>query len=202
MQLLRGDEGGAVEAFLREEAARARLFAHLLLCALRTEGTPPAEAFAPAVKRSGWKPPEDSGIWAAADAVADTARGARACGAMQRVGRRVASGVHQAAVAAAVFFLGITPHACDVVGSGGPGQTAVAVTGSARATGAPHLCTAARPTVARHTVDGARVYSGSAWLETAARGERGARRQVWAELAPADVEFLRSAAGSSWLETR
>ena len=77
VQLLRGDEGGAVEAFLREEARRACLVAHLLLCALRTEGTPPGEAFAPAVKRSGWQKPEDSGIWAVADRVADKARHAR-----------------------------------------------------------------------------------------------------------------------------
>ncbi|KAK9840723.1 hypothetical protein WJX81_000166 [Elliptochloris bilobata] len=70
VQLLRADDGGAVEAFLREEARRARLFAHLLLCALRTEGTPPDEAFAPAVKRSGWQRPEDTGIWGAADCVA------------------------------------------------------------------------------------------------------------------------------------
>ena len=74
VQMLRGDDGGAVEAFLREEARRSRLFAHLLLCALRTEGTPPPEAFAPAVKRSGWAKPEDSGIWGAADRVADKAR--------------------------------------------------------------------------------------------------------------------------------
>ena len=73
VQMLRSDDGGAVEAFLREEARRSRLFAHLLLCALRTEGTPPPEAFAPAVKRSGWQKPEDSGIWGAADRVADKA---------------------------------------------------------------------------------------------------------------------------------
>jgi hypothetical protein len=112
VQLLRGDEGGAVEAFLREEAARARLFAHLLLCALRTEGTPPAEAFAPAVKRSGWKPPEDSGIWAAADAVAEKARPARVGGAVAKGGgHRVASGVHPSARTADIYALGQQPCA-------------------------------------------------------------------------------------------
>ncbi len=145
MQLLRGDEGGAVEAFLREEAARARLFAHLLLCALRTEGTPLAEAFAPAVKRSGWKPPEDSGIWAAADAVADKARGARACGAMAKGG---ASGRQRCAPGrrrGSGMFLGMTAPACVIAGSGGLKQTAAAATGSAGETSAPHLRAAAGP---------------------------------------------------------
>lgn len=36
---------------------------------MQSEGTPPAEAFNPAVKRSGWQPPTDSGLWSTADAV-------------------------------------------------------------------------------------------------------------------------------------
>ena len=44
-----------------------------MLCVLRGEGTPPPEAFAPVVKRSGWARPEDGGIWSAADRVADKA---------------------------------------------------------------------------------------------------------------------------------
>lgn len=52
------------------EGARAsRLFAHRLVCTLSSEGRPPAEAFSPAVKRSGWKPPRDTGLWDTADAV-------------------------------------------------------------------------------------------------------------------------------------
>lgn len=55
--------------YLLDAAARSRLFAHHLVCALAAEGTPPDDAFNPAVKRSGWKPPADSGLWATADAV-------------------------------------------------------------------------------------------------------------------------------------
>ena len=36
---------------------------------LQTEGTPPEHAFNPAVKRSGWQAPEDSGLWKIADSV-------------------------------------------------------------------------------------------------------------------------------------
>ena len=76
--------------YLLDAAARSRLFAHRLVCCLASEGTPPDEAFHPAVKRSGWKPPADSGLWATADAVRREARpsllpgpglaDARACG--------------------------------------------------------------------------------------------------------------------------
>lgn len=40
----------------------------MLVCTLSAEGRPPPEAFtSPAVKRSGWTPPEDTGLWAVAD---------------------------------------------------------------------------------------------------------------------------------------
>ena len=68
-QMLRHDEGGAVEQFLMDAAARSVYFAHLLVCQLQSEGTPPPEAFNPTVKRSNWEPPSDSGLWATADRV-------------------------------------------------------------------------------------------------------------------------------------
>lgn len=43
---------------------------------LQTEGTPPEEAFNPTVKRSGWQPPRDTGLWAATDAVRSKVWGA------------------------------------------------------------------------------------------------------------------------------
>jgi hypothetical protein len=43
---------------------------------LQTEGTPPEDAFNPAVKRSGWQPPRDTGLWSAADAVRSKVWGA------------------------------------------------------------------------------------------------------------------------------
>ena len=45
------------------------IYAHMLIRTLSAEGTPPPEAFtSPAVKRSGWSPPEDTGgLWAVAD---------------------------------------------------------------------------------------------------------------------------------------
>lgn len=40
----------------------------MLVCTLSAEGRPPPEVFSsPAVKRSGWSPPEDTGLWAVAD---------------------------------------------------------------------------------------------------------------------------------------
>ena len=55
--------------FLLEGARASRLFAHRLVCTLASEGRPPQEAFSPAVKRSGWKPPRDTGLWDTADTV-------------------------------------------------------------------------------------------------------------------------------------
>ena len=37
------------------------------LLGLQSEGTPPEAAFNPVVKRSGWQPPQDSGLWKIAD---------------------------------------------------------------------------------------------------------------------------------------
>ena len=34
---------------------------------VQAEGTPPEEAFNPAVKRSGWQAPKDTGLWRIAD---------------------------------------------------------------------------------------------------------------------------------------
>eukprot|EP00208_Stichococcus_sp_RCC1054_P001997 CAMPEP_0206143372 /NCGR_PEP_ID=MMETSP1473-20131121/20292_1 /ASSEMBLY_ACC=CAM_ASM_001109 /TAXON_ID=1461547 /ORGANISM="Stichococcus sp, Strain RCC1054" /LENGTH=1452 /DNA_ID=CAMNT_0053538737 /DNA_START=218 /DNA_END=4576 /DNA_ORIENTATION=- len=67
VQQLRGDRGDLVQNFLLDAAKRSMLFAHLLICALRTEGKPPEEAFNPAVKRSGWQPPRDTGLWDVTD---------------------------------------------------------------------------------------------------------------------------------------
>ncbi|EFN54838.1 hypothetical protein CHLNCDRAFT_134867 [Chlorella variabilis] len=64
-----GGEGGLVEQFLMDAAARSVYFAHMLVCQLLSEGTPPEEAFNPTVKRSNWSPPTDSGLWAVADRV-------------------------------------------------------------------------------------------------------------------------------------
>ena len=69
VQMLRYDEAGLVEASLLTAAQGSVYFAHLLICQLASEGTPPAEAFAPLVKRSNWSPPADTGLWATADRV-------------------------------------------------------------------------------------------------------------------------------------
>jgi len=69
VQLLRGDGDGQIAAYLLAAATRSVLYAHILICTLSAEGKPPEEAFSPAVKRSGWKPPQDTGLWAAADAL-------------------------------------------------------------------------------------------------------------------------------------
>ena len=69
VQLLRADDGGQIRAYLLAAASRSVLYAHMLICTLSAEGTPPPEAFSsPAVKRSGWSPPENTGgLWAVAD---------------------------------------------------------------------------------------------------------------------------------------
>lgn len=60
LQLLRFDQGssgggsgGLVERFLLDAAARSVYFAHMLVCQLLSEGTPPDEAFNPAVGGGG-----------------------------------------------------------------------------------------------------------------------------------------------------
>eukprot|EP00887_Chlorella_sp_A99_P002072 scaffold21.g2072.t1 len=74
VQLLRFDggagvAGGQVERYLLDAAQASVVFAHLLACQLASEGTPPEDAFNPTVKRSGWTPPSDTGLWAIADRV-------------------------------------------------------------------------------------------------------------------------------------
>lgn len=69
VQQLRHDRGALIEKFLLEAASRSMLFAHLLICALKTEGRPPDEAFNPTVKRSGWQPPKETGLWEVTAAV-------------------------------------------------------------------------------------------------------------------------------------
>jgi len=67
VQLLRHDPDKGVETFLLNAASRSPYFAFLLKCQLLSEGTPPDEAFAPEVKRAGWQPPSDTGLWTVAD---------------------------------------------------------------------------------------------------------------------------------------
>ena len=43
------------------------------VCTLRSEARPPDEAFNPTVKRSGWKAPEETGLWDTANEVKDQA---------------------------------------------------------------------------------------------------------------------------------
>ena len=69
VQLLRNDPDGTLESFLVNKACQSVYFAYILICQLDSEGTPPAEAFTPAVKRSNWTPPSDTGLWTIADRV-------------------------------------------------------------------------------------------------------------------------------------
>ncbi|KAF8068220.1 PI4KA1 [Scenedesmus sp. PABB004] len=69
VQLLRGDADGAIRRFFTTAAAHSELFAHQLIWALDSEAKPPEEAFNPEVKRSGWQPPKDTGLWDIAAAV-------------------------------------------------------------------------------------------------------------------------------------
>ena len=39
------------------------------MCVLQSEATPGEDEMNPTVKRSGWHPPEDTGLWAIADRV-------------------------------------------------------------------------------------------------------------------------------------
>lgn len=53
-QLLRDDPGSTVERFLLDAASHSVYFAHMLVCQLLSEGTPPDEAFNPTVRKWGW----------------------------------------------------------------------------------------------------------------------------------------------------
>eukprot|EP00879_Flechtneria_rotunda_P007045 GHRR01007395.1.p1 GENE.GHRR01007395.1~~GHRR01007395.1.p1 ORF type:complete len:1449 (+),score=535.85 GHRR01007395.1:542-4348(+) len=63
VQLLRGDADGAISRFFLTAASGSDLFGHQLIWALNSEAKPPEEAFNPEVKRSGWQPPKDTGLW-------------------------------------------------------------------------------------------------------------------------------------------
>eukprot|EP00878_Enallax_costatus_P012821 GHUV01013388.1.p1 GENE.GHUV01013388.1~~GHUV01013388.1.p1 ORF type:complete len:2087 (+),score=705.77 GHUV01013388.1:215-6475(+) len=63
VQLLRGDTDGAITNFFLTAASHSDLFGHQLIWALNSEAKPPEEAFNPEVKRSGWQPPKDTGLW-------------------------------------------------------------------------------------------------------------------------------------------
>ncbi|KAK9821480.1 hypothetical protein WJX74_000721 [Apatococcus lobatus] len=69
VQLLRGDSDRSIAAFLIQGARKNSYFAHILLSILTSEATPPQEAFNPIVKRSGWHPPADTGLWKPAEAL-------------------------------------------------------------------------------------------------------------------------------------
>ncbi|GFH25014.1 uncharacterized protein HaLaN_22904, partial [Haematococcus lacustris] len=71
IQCLRGDLVAAVSQALLLMAAASDLFAHRLIWALMTEQRPPEEAFNPEVKRSGWQPPRDFGLWDVATSLAE-----------------------------------------------------------------------------------------------------------------------------------
>lgn len=51
VQLLRGDDDGAISGFFLTAAAGSDLFGHKLIWALSSEERPPEEAFNPEVKR-------------------------------------------------------------------------------------------------------------------------------------------------------
>ena len=65
----RGRSARPVTDFLLESSRASAVFAHRIFWLLRSEGRPPAEAMNPEIKRSGWEPPEDSGLWDIADRV-------------------------------------------------------------------------------------------------------------------------------------
>ena len=63
IQTLRTDVSGYVEDLLLGIAKLDPLFAHRLIWVLGGEEEPPPEAFNPDVKRSGWEPPKETGLW-------------------------------------------------------------------------------------------------------------------------------------------
>lgn len=62
---------GPITEFLVKNATESDMFAHRIYWMLRSEGSPPDAALNPSVKRSGWTPPKDSGLWTAADSLRD-----------------------------------------------------------------------------------------------------------------------------------
>lgn len=63
------DSDRSLEEFLMSAARSSVWFAQRLVWALETEAKPPAEAFNPEIKRSGWEPPRDTGLWSACGAL-------------------------------------------------------------------------------------------------------------------------------------
>ncbi|CAG9463127.1 unnamed protein product [Pedinophyceae sp. YPF-701] len=62
-----GPDQAPVHLFLLETAKASSRFCHRLIWTLQSEGRPPEEAFNPEIKRSGWEPPEDTGLWDVCD---------------------------------------------------------------------------------------------------------------------------------------
>ena len=58
-----------VEKVLMKAARKDAILAAYIYWQLNGEKTPPEEVFNPTIKRSGWKPPEDAGLWKVSDAV-------------------------------------------------------------------------------------------------------------------------------------
>lgn len=52
-----------LEDFLVRACQESWVFCHRLIWYLRSEFKPPDEALNPEIKRSGWKPPADTGLW-------------------------------------------------------------------------------------------------------------------------------------------
>mmetsp|Transcript_5421 Transcript_5421/g.16419 ORF Transcript_5421/g.16419 Transcript_5421/m.16419 type:complete len:869 (+) Transcript_5421:97-2703(+) len=70
IQCLRYQEcSETVEKVLMKAARRDAIIAAYIYWQLNGEKTPPDEVFNPVIKRSGWKPPEDAGLWKISDAV-------------------------------------------------------------------------------------------------------------------------------------
>uniref|UniRef100_A0A061RGS5 1-phosphatidylinositol 4-kinase n=1 Tax=Tetraselmis sp. GSL018 TaxID=582737 RepID=A0A061RGS5_9CHLO len=63
VQCLRNDSSGDLKDYLKAAARQSYIFCHRLVWNLQSEEKPPSEAFNPEVKRSGWEPPKDTGLW-------------------------------------------------------------------------------------------------------------------------------------------
>lgn len=63
VQCLREDSERMLEDFLVSICQQSWVFCHRFVWYLRSEFKPPDEAMNPEIKRSGWKPPADTGLW-------------------------------------------------------------------------------------------------------------------------------------------
>ena len=61
----------AVSSFVLRTVRKSPKLCAQILWALETEMRPPEEAFNPTIKRSGWEPPQDTGLWDAAGSLRD-----------------------------------------------------------------------------------------------------------------------------------